>query len=110
MQVIHHPRVAWDTARVFVGAAPDDELFGWLSNEVGELLGPGAEEALAETRDRLRWATTGDLALVEAGRWRVRLEDTLRARPEVAEPLRTLTTIASGLLRDRRRDRPSPVS
>lgn len=100
MRVIHHSRVAWDTARLIVGAVADEDLFGWLSHEIGDLLGPTTEDALRETRDRVRRAGR-DGALMESGLWRVRLEDTLRDRPEVAEELRSLTTIAAGLLRAR---------
>ncbi|WKU04418.1 hypothetical protein [Micromonospora sp. HUAS LYJ1] len=103
MQVLHHPRVAWDMARLIVAAVPDERLFDWLCTEVGALLGPEHAGALRDTRWRLQpWArTTPDAAAVEAGRWRVRLEDLLRTRPETAEPLRSLTVIASGLHRDR---------
>ncbi|MEV4725884.1 hypothetical protein [Micromonospora humida] len=103
MQVLHHPRVAWDMARLIVSAVPDDRLFDWLCTEVGALLGPEHERSLQDTRRRLRpWArTTPETAAVEAGRWRVRLEDLLRTRPEIAEPLRSLSVIASGLHRNR---------
>jgi hypothetical protein len=103
MQVLHHPRVAWDMARLIVSAAPDDRLFDWLCTEVDALLGPEHARALRDTRQRLLpWARTApDTAAVEAGRWRVRLEDLLRTRPETAEPLRSLTVIASGLHRNR---------
>ncbi|WP_420119542.1 hypothetical protein [Micromonospora sp.] len=103
MQVLHHPRVAWDMARLIVASVPDDELFDWLGTELGALLGPDHAGSLQDTRQRLQpWArTTPDAAAVEAGRWRVRLEDLLRARPEIAEPLRSLSVIASGLHRNR---------
>ncbi|WP_431884813.1 hypothetical protein [Micromonospora wenchangensis] len=103
MQVLHHPRVAWDMARLIVSAVPDDRLFDWLCAEVGALLGPEHAGSLQDTRRRLQpWAcTTPEAAAVEAGRWRVRLEDLLRTRPETAEPLRSLTVIASGLHRNR---------
>ncbi|WP_329007556.1 hypothetical protein OG271_17675 [Micromonospora rifamycinica] len=103
MQVLHHPRVAWDMARLVVSAVPDDQLFDWLCTELGALFGPEQERSLRDTGQRLRpWAhTTPDAAAVEAGRWRVRLEDLLRGRPEAAESLRSLTVIASGLHRDR---------
>ncbi|MFJ6195467.1 hypothetical protein [Micromonospora sp. NPDC092111] len=101
MQVIHHPRVAWDTARLIVAAVPDDDLFAWLCAEVGELLGPGYEDSLRDTHRRLRPPVAPDNAQLEAGRWRVRLEELLRSRPEIAEPLRSLTVIASGLHRNR---------
>ena len=100
MQVIHHSRVAWDTARLIVGATDDEDLFGWLSHEIGDLLGPTIEDALRDTRDQVRRGGR-DRALVESGLWRVRLEDSLRDRPALAEELRSLTTIGSGLLRAR---------
>ncbi|WP_432903880.1 hypothetical protein ACQP1S_05935 [Micromonospora matsumotoense] len=102
MQVLHQPRVAWDMARLIVSAVPDDRLFDWLCAESGALLGPDHARSLRDTQQRLRpWArTTPDAAAVEAGRWRVRLEDLLRTRPEVAEPLRSLTVIASGHYRN----------
>ncbi|MGS2616542.1 hypothetical protein ACVCAH_18735 [Micromonospora sp. LZ34] len=101
MPVIHQPRVAWDAARVLVGAVADDAVLDRLGTGLGELLGPGYEQSLRETRDRLRWNTDGDRLLVEAGLWRVRLEDALRTRPEVAEPIRQLTEACARLLRDR---------
>ncbi|MFJ1539415.1 hypothetical protein ACIODS_12800 [Micromonospora chalcea] len=86
MQVIHQPRVAWDAARVIGAAIHDEELFRWLRHELGALLGPATEAALDETRDRVRRA--GDARLpVETGVWRVRLEDSLRGRPDLAGEL-----------------------
>ncbi|SCG68678.1 hypothetical protein [Micromonospora coxensis] len=102
MQVVHHPRLAWDTARLFVAAADDAELFAWLAHQVGEILGPAHEQELRDTGARVSYPAE-DRSPVEAGIWRVRLEDLLRARPEVVEPLRSLTVTASGLLRDRQR-------
>ncbi|TWJ23715.1 hypothetical protein [Micromonospora endolithica] len=100
MQVIHQPRVAWDAARTLVAAMPDDDLFGWLAGEVGDLLGPDHERDLRDSRDRL--CAVGDaLVPVEVGRWRVRLEDTLRSRPAAAEPLHALVGVATRLLRAR---------
>ncbi|MER7889392.1 hypothetical protein ABTX15_06165 [Micromonospora sp. NPDC094482] len=101
MTVLHQPRVAWDTARVFVGSVHDDDLFNVLSAEVGELFGPAWQAQLGQTRERLRWAADQQPGLVEAGLWRVRLEEKLRGRPELAEPLRSLTTVAAGRLRQR---------
>ena len=100
-QVIHHSRLAWDAARLFAVSAADDDLFGWLSREVGDLFGPEYEQTLVRSRDRLRRSVLDNRQLVEAGVWRIRLEDSLRARPEIAESLRELTVIASGLLRSR---------
>ncbi|WP_089156839.1 hypothetical protein [Micromonospora sp. NBS 11-29] len=93
MQVIHQPRVAWDTARM-IGAAlfGDERLFGWLRAELGTLFGPATVAALDESRDRVRRAGPARLP-VEAGRWRVRLEDELRQRPELAGDLAGLVAI-----------------
>ncbi|MEH0933648.1 hypothetical protein [Micromonospora psammae] len=102
MQVVHQPRVAWDMARLIVAAADDDALLGWLGTELGGLLGPDCARALRDTRDRLRVSGGVDRAPIEAGRWRVRLEDLLRTRPETAEPLRSLAVVGSGLLAGRR--------
>ncbi|MFI7071919.1 hypothetical protein [Micromonospora sediminicola] len=93
MQVIHQPRVAWDTARVIGGAFHDDRLFDWLRHEFDALFGPAAGEALAESRERVRHV--GDARVsVETGLWRVRLEDALRQRPEFAGDLAGITSVA----------------
>jgi hypothetical protein len=100
MTVLHHPRVAWDTARVIVEAMPDEQLFAWIGQELGGLLGAATQDALTETRDRLRRA--GDARVpVETGLWRVRLEDLLRERPELAGEVSAFTAVAVGLLRAR---------
>ncbi|NGM12059.1 hypothetical protein [Verrucosispora sioxanthis] len=94
MSVIHHPRVAWDTARTLVGAVPDDERFRSIAGELERLLGGGVAQSLRETRDRLRSAPDDGRDLIEAGVWRVRIEDALRSHPDAVEPLRRLTTHA----------------
>ncbi|MCW3843979.1 hypothetical protein ONA70_28205 [Micromonospora yasonensis] len=100
MTVIHHPRVAWDAARVIVESVHDEQLFSWVRQELGGLLGSAAQAALTETRDRLR--RDGDARVpVEAGLWRVRLEDLLRDRPELAGQVSSFTAVAIGLLRAR---------
>ncbi|MEV4197514.1 hypothetical protein [Micromonospora globbae] len=108
MRVLHQPRVAWNAARVFVGSVRDDDLYGWLSAEVGDLLGVSCQADLDQTRERLRGAVDPQSGLLEVGRWRVRLEDELRRRPALAEPLESLSEIAAGLLR--RRAGPAPRS
>ncbi|MFG2056720.1 hypothetical protein ACGFI9_22130 [Micromonospora sp. NPDC048930] len=100
MAVIHHPRVAWDTARVIVESAPDAELFAWVRQELGGLLGSSARDALTATRDRL--CRAGDARVpAETGLWRVRLEDLLRERPELAGQVSSFTAVAVGLLHAR---------
>jgi hypothetical protein len=93
--VIHQPRVVWDGARAFVHAAfqPSFPPFAAL---VRDRLGPEIYTALVDTRDRLfaeSARTGGDRGVfdLEAGRWRVRLEELLHARPDLSGTLRELT-------------------
>jgi len=91
MTVIHQPRVAWDGARAFVRAAGSPYYEGF-ANRVLRDLGRQTYGDFADTRHRLLTAfveTGGDrfAADVEAGKWRVRLEDLLRERPEMAGPV-----------------------
>jgi hypothetical protein len=93
--IIHQPRLAWDTARAFVTVSESPRSFGWLSEQVGDLLGPAYRDALAATRDRLARPARLDTREIESGTWRVRIEDLLRQRPDLAEPLKALVTEAS---------------
>jgi hypothetical protein len=91
MTVIHQPRVAWDGARAFVRAAGSAH-YQDFANRVLRDLGSQIYGDFADTRQRLLTAfveTGGDrfAADVEAGKWRVRLEDLLRERPETAGPV-----------------------
>jgi hypothetical protein len=95
--VIHLPRVAWDGACAFVRAAgsPSYPIF---ADYVRQWLGPDLADDLAETREKLfdnLYRTGGDRYTgdVEAGRWRVRLEDLLRSRPETTDAVRELTSM-----------------
>jgi hypothetical protein len=99
--VIHHPRVAWDGARALVHAAgsPHSDAF---AARVLSRLGSEAYGQFADTRQRLLTAlveTGGDryASDVEAGKWRVRLEDLLRARPELIDVVQGLTAEAAQL-------------
>ncbi|WP_030442867.1 hypothetical protein [Actinoplanes subtropicus] len=94
-QTVHLPRVAWDGARAFVQAAgsPRSEQFAAL---VLSRLGSEAYGQFADTRQRLLTAlveTGGDryAADVEAGKWRVRLEDLLRRKPQLTATVLDLT-------------------
>ncbi|WP_155352182.1 hypothetical protein [Acrocarpospora macrocephala] len=87
MDVIHPQRVAWDTARVFVAATTAD-AYWWLSEMVGNHLGVTYQLKLAETRLRL---LTEDASIAESGMWRVRLQDVIAERPELARVLIDLT-------------------
>jgi len=93
--VIHQPRVAWDAARAIVRAAAGARSEDFAARVLARL---GSEEygAFADTRHRLLTAlvqTGGDRHAgdVEAGKWRVRLEELLRTRPELTDAVRELT-------------------
>ena len=93
--VIHQPRIAWDGARAFVRAAGSPHAQAFAAH-VLDRLGSETYGQFADTRLRLRNAlveTGGDryAADVESGKWRVRLEDLLRSRPELTEAVLALT-------------------
>ena len=93
--IIHQPRVAWDGERAFVRAAGGRDYEAFAGRVFSEL---GAElytEHL-ESRERIltAWVQTGGdrhATDIELGRWRVRLDDLLRARPDLIEAVRELT-------------------
>jgi len=94
-QTVHQPRVAWDGARAFVQAAgsPHSEQF---AARVLSRLGSEVYGQFADTRQRLLTAlveTGGDryAADVEAGKWRVRLEDLMRQKPQLIGAVQHLT-------------------
>jgi hypothetical protein len=91
-QVIHQPRVAYDTARAIVSVAVhgDRDSLARLAARVGELFGPEYRRALLDTRRSVVVLGRPDMPMVETGVWRVRLEDLLRARPQLAEEMRAL--------------------
>jgi hypothetical protein len=94
--VIHQPRVAWDGARAFVRAAGGPQ-YGALATEMLTRLGTDLYGELANTRQRLLTAQLEPddggrfTADIEAGTWRVRLEDLLRRRPDLIPVVRELT-------------------
>jgi hypothetical protein len=96
--VVHQPRVAWDGARAFVRAAGSQQSEAFaarvLSRLGGEMYGQ-----FADTRQRLLTAlveTGGDRLAsdVEAGKWRVRLQDLLQTRPDLTPAVVGLTNEA----------------
>jgi hypothetical protein len=98
MAVVHQPRIAWDGARAIVRAAGSAHYEGF-ANHVLQQLGSEMYGDFADTRQRLLTAyveTGGDryIADVEAGKWRVRLEDLLREHPELNAAVLDLTTEA----------------
>lgn len=93
--VIHQPRVAWDAARAFVQAAGSPQSEGFAARVLSRL-GSEMYGHFADTRQRLLTAlvqTGGDryAADIEAGKWRVRLEDLLRSRPDLTDSVIELT-------------------
>jgi len=98
MPVIHQPRVAWDGARAFVRAAGSPYSEGFAA-QVRSGLGSEAYDDFAGTRRRLLVAlaqTGGDryASDLEAGTWRVRLEELLRSHPELTGTVLDLTSQA----------------
>ncbi|MEJ3745042.1 hypothetical protein WEI85_17315 [Actinomycetes bacterium KLBMP 9797] len=89
-EIIHQPRLAFDGARGFVAGVECDGVYPWLRRRVAELLGPAYGEALADSRRLVLALERDDAPLVEAAKWRVRLEDALRRRPELAPDLLAL--------------------
>ena len=98
--VIHHPRVAWDAARAFVRMAGGPGYDAYAGRVLSRL-GTEVYGEFADTRRRLLEASldsryTGRSTVdVEAGRWRVRIEDLLRDDPALVTPLRELTEAAA---------------
>jgi hypothetical protein len=84
--VIHQPRVAWDAAQMMISSCLSGQ-FGWMCDRVEELFGPDYANALWQSLMQLQHSTRLDIRQVEVGVWRVRLEDALRGRPELAERL-----------------------
>lgn len=86
---VHQPRVAWDTAMVLTQAAgAESPVASWCRDWVAALLGPVAASTFLATRRRLvDPASAPSEAHLQAGLWRVRIEDVLRDRPELAVPL-----------------------
>jgi hypothetical protein len=92
--VVHPQRVAWDAARAFVRAAYSPYYLEF-AGRVHQLLGPEISDQLQATRDRLddwmrRPPADRYMFDVEAGKWRVKLEDLMRERPDVVGALQDL--------------------
>ena len=96
--ILQHPRVAWDGARVIVRAIDSERQYLWLHSRLGELVGPGYQQALEDSWNRLWWSERMDAPHAEAGLWRARLADLLQTRPELAGPLQDLIYEATARL------------
>jgi hypothetical protein len=95
--VIHIPRLAWDGARTLVEAAQSDVAFPAVAQRVAALL-PGCWQPYVNTRNRILRPDRDDVVCLEAGVWRVRLEELLREFPQLADPVRELTAEAAALV------------
>jgi hypothetical protein len=92
--VVHPERVAWDAARAFVRAARSP-YFLQYADRVYQLLGPKFYEDLHATRARLddwmrRPPADRYMFDVEAGKWRVVLQELMFQRPELIGSLQNL--------------------
>jgi hypothetical protein len=92
--VVHQPRLAWDGARALVRASYGAH-YEMFAAQVFRHLGPTFHAELGRTRERVLTAlvdTGGDryVSDVETARWRVRLEDLLRTRPDRAGAVQDL--------------------
>lgn len=98
--VVHQPRVAWEAARAFVRMAGGPGYDAYAGRVLSRL-GTEVYGEFADTRQRLLTASAESsdndrfTADVEAGRWRVRLEDLLRSDPSLIAPVRELTEAAA---------------
>lgn len=86
----HIPRLAWDAARTIVDASADParavRFADWLDTHAGQPYG----QLVIECRNRLVTNYGFESTAVEAGIWRVRLDDLLHDRPDLVEPLAEL--------------------
>jgi len=97
--VIHSARLAWDGARTLVRAAERETTFAAVAQHIAEVLPPAYWSDYVATRDRLLRPDRDDVVCLEAGAWRVRLEELLLARPELVTALAHLTDEAAARLR-----------
>lgn len=81
----HVPRVAWDAARAIVHASGAQAA--WFANWLTTHAGPQYGRLVIESGNRLAARRGFETVAVEAGVWRVRLDDLLHQRPELVEPL-----------------------
>ena len=99
-EVLHQPRVAFDAARILIdlSGADDQALYEWYGDQLAVVLGRSIQAELLTTRHELKRSLRANGRSIEAGKWRVRLEDVLRTRAGVAEGLHDLTASARARL------------
>lgn len=91
--VLHQPRVAWDAAVSLVRAAQSESIvYTWCRDRVGAVLGTAYQSDLDAARSHLAAPPAPPAAKdTEAAIWRVKLEDELRAQPDLAAELARFT-------------------
>ncbi|GAA4451762.1 hypothetical protein [Phytohabitans houttuyneae] len=89
--VVHTERVAWDGASAIVAALDSAALYPWLHGEVSGLLGVAAGDALRDSF-RMLHGPQADRPFVETAKWRARLDEVVRAEPQVAGRISVLVT------------------
>lgn len=87
--VVHQQRVAWDAALALITAARSGgAMFGLCRDRIAAVLGSSAAAALEATRRRLTDpGAAPNEGQIQAGLWRVRLDDALRSDPSAARHL-----------------------
>jgi hypothetical protein len=89
--VAFHPeRLAWDGARTIVRAVGSDQVYRWLSDQFGVVLGPAYAHALSDSYARLWSDGRPEAPHREAGLWRARIHDLLLDDPALAVPVQRL--------------------
>lgn len=91
--VVHMPRLAWEAALALVGAARSDTAFPLVAQRMANVL-PEYWPAYVNTRNRILRPDRDDVVNLEAGVWRVRMEELLREYPQTMGALRELTADA----------------
>src|SRR5689334_20622368 len=99
MPTPHVQRIAWDGARVIVRACADRDWVIWFANWINAQAGPPFGQLVMECHDRLTVAYGYEAAALEAGMWRVRLQDLMLERPDLVEPLARIVRDATEQLR-----------
>jgi hypothetical protein len=92
----HVPRLAWDTARAIIQASADPAASAAFADWLTAHAGPSHGRMLVETHRRLRAGAGFESVAVEAGLWRVRLDDLLHDHPDLTEPLTRLLRDTAG--------------
>jgi hypothetical protein len=86
---MHQPRIAWDAALALIRAVESGgTAYAQCRDRFVRLFGVTIGSEIEATRRRLASPTApANRIHIEQGLWRVKLEDYLRSRPELADEL-----------------------